>query len=81
METFPRNGNLRQRHPKGTPVPFSTFVPHVKQVAAALQHAHDQQLIHRDLKPENLLMGAVPNMCYTVLELLYLEPFGDEHEQ
>ncbi len=30
---------------------------HVKQVASALQYAHEQRLIHRDLKPENLLLG------------------------
>ncbi len=28
-----------------------------------------------------LLMGAVPNICYTVLEPVCLEPFGDAHEQ
>jgi hypothetical protein len=28
-----------------------------------------------------LLMGAVPNICYTVLELVCLELFGEEHEQ
>ncbi len=28
-----------------------------------------------------LLMGEVPNVCYTVLEPVCLELFGDEHEQ
>src|SRR5260370_23329683 len=27
------HGSLRQRHPKGTPVPLSTIVPYVKQLA------------------------------------------------
>ena len=50
-------GNLRQRHPKGAQIPLDTVVTYVTQVAAALQYAHQQQLIHRDIKPENLLLG------------------------
>src|SRR6266516_6067135 len=52
------NGTLRQRHPKGTRVPLPTIVSYVKQVASALQYAHDERLVHRDVKPENLLIGA-----------------------
>lgn len=55
--TYGVHGNLRQRHPKGTQVPLATIVSYVKQVAAALQYAHDQKFIHRDVKPENMLMG------------------------
>src|SRR6266581_3722232 len=52
------NGTLRQRHPKGTRVPLPTIVSYVKQVASALQYAHDERLVHRDVKPENMLIGA-----------------------
>src|SRR5947209_3579641 len=51
------NGTLRTLHPRGTQLPPSIFMPYVKQVASALQHAHDQKLIHRDVKPENMLLG------------------------
>ncbi|HXX79450.1 MAG TPA: serine/threonine-protein kinase [Ktedonobacteraceae bacterium] len=51
------NGSLRQQHPKGMRVPLSTTVSYVKQVAEALQYAHDEKLIHRDVKPENMLLG------------------------
>ncbi len=56
MEYAP-NGTLRQCHPKGTVLPPAAIVSYVRQVAAALQYAHDQKLIHRDVKPENMLLG------------------------
>ncbi len=51
------HGTLRQRHPKGSVLPLPTIISYVKQVAEALQYAHDQKLIHRDVKPENMLVG------------------------
>jgi WD40 repeat protein len=61
-------GTLRQRHPRGIRLPLVTIVPYVKQVAEALQYAHDRRLIHRDIKPENMLL----NQQYEVL----LSDFG-----
>src|SRR5689334_4395358 len=37
------NGTLRQRYPRGTRLPPAHILPYVQQVAAALQHAHDQK--------------------------------------
>jgi predicted ATPase/class 3 adenylate cyclase/DNA-binding CsgD family transcriptional regulator/Tfp pilus assembly protein PilF len=50
-------GSLRTHHPKGTHLPLDTVVAYVKQMAEALQYAHEQHVIHCDLKPENLLLG------------------------
>jgi serine/threonine protein kinase len=52
---YAANGTLRQRYRGKTPLPL--IIPSVKQVAAALQHAHDARIIHRDIKPENMLLG------------------------
>src|SRR5581483_6680811 len=57
MEYAP-HGTLRERHPAGTQVPLPVVVSYVKQIASALQYAHDHYLIHRDVKPENMLVGA-----------------------
>ena len=54
---YAQGGSLRARHPKGTSLPLATIVAYVNQIAAALQYAHDEQVIHRDIKPENMLLG------------------------
>lgn len=51
------SGTLRQRHPKNSRLSLETIIPYVKQVADALQYAHDEKFIHRDIKPENMLIG------------------------
>jgi eukaryotic-like serine/threonine-protein kinase len=55
---YAARGTLRDMHPAGTIVPLETVVQYVKQVASALQYAHDQKLVHRDVKPENMLLDA-----------------------
>ncbi|HEX6483080.1 MAG TPA: protein kinase [Ktedonobacteraceae bacterium] len=50
-------GNLRQHHPKGTQLSLETILSYVRQIASALQYAHQEQVIHRDVKPENMLLG------------------------
>lgn len=54
MEYIP-DGNLRQRHPRGTRVELTTVVEYVQQISAAIQYIHDLGLVHRDIKPHNLL--------------------------
>ncbi len=54
---YATNGTLRQRHPKGTRLTPMTVLLYVKQIADALEYAHDEKVIHRDVKPENMLIG------------------------
>ncbi len=49
-------GSLRQQY-RGVAVPLPAVVSYVRQVASALQYAHDQKVIHRDVKPENMLIA------------------------
>jgi predicted ATPase/DNA-binding CsgD family transcriptional regulator len=58
MMDYAPYGNLRELHPTGSVVPFSTIVSYTTALASALQCAHDQHLVHRDLKPENVLLGS-----------------------
>jgi eukaryotic-like serine/threonine-protein kinase len=53
---YATNGTLRQCYPKGTHLPPATIIFYVKQVAQALQYAHDRKVVHRDVKPENMLL-------------------------
>lgn len=56
MEYAP-NGTLRERFPRGIAVPIEQILPPLKQVVAALNYAHNENLVHRDIKPENMLLG------------------------
>jgi len=56
MDYIPK-GSLRKLYPKGTRLPLPIIVTYVKQVASALQYAHDRGFVHRDIKPDNILLG------------------------
>ena len=43
------NGTICNAYPKGTRVPIASIVSYVKQMADALQYAHNEKVIHRDM--------------------------------
>ncbi len=51
-----RGGSLRERLRRDPRLPVDEALAIVRQVAAALDHAHAHGLIHRDIKPENILL-------------------------
>src|SRR5439155_7527301 len=53
MEYTP-GGTLRSQYPKGTRLPLEQIVTYVRQIASALDYAHQQRVIHRDVKPDKL---------------------------
>ncbi|HTK07569.1 MAG TPA: protein kinase [Ktedonobacteraceae bacterium] len=50
-------GTLRNQYPRGSLLAVTQVVTYVRQVAAALQYAHDHKIVHCDVKPENMLVG------------------------
>jgi len=51
------NGTLRRRYPSGSILIVPAVITNIKEVARALQYAHEQHVVHRDVKPENMLLG------------------------
>ncbi|HUR93387.1 MAG TPA: protein kinase [Gemmatimonadales bacterium] len=50
--------SLRHRLARERQLPIGDAIRIVRQIAAALHHAHQQGVIHRDIKPENILLHA-----------------------
>src|SRR5579884_468919 len=76
MDYAPR-GTIRHLYPPGSCLSLETTVAYVKQVAAALQYAHNRNVIHRDVKPENLLLGAEQHLMLSDFGLALLAPSPD----
>lgn len=47
---------LKQYIQKNDPIPIETALDIMKQITAAISHAHQNGIIHRDIKPQNILI-------------------------
>src|SRR6516165_2454510 len=67
---------LADRIAKG-PIPLDEALPIAKQIAEALEAAHEQGIIHRDLKPANIKLrpdGAVKVLDFGLAKALEVSP-------
>ena len=65
--------DLSQRIARG-PIPIDEALPIAKQIAEALEAAHEQGIIHRDLKPANIKVtpdGAVKVLDFGLAKLAH----------
>ncbi len=69
---------LRERIKRG-PLPLDEALPIAKQVADALEAAHERGIIHRDLKPANIKL--TPDGAVKVLDFGLAKALADENTQ
>ena len=65
---------------KGGPIPIDEALPIAKQIAEALEAAHEAGVIHRDLKPANIKVredGTVKVLDFGLAKALDTTPQGD----
>ena len=65
------DGSLKERM-AGHPVSPRTAAAWVEQMAAAIEHAHQQGIVHRDLKPQNVIV--TPTGLVKVLDFGLAKP-------
>ena len=73
---------LADRISKG-PIPVDEALPIAKQIAEALEAAHEQGIIHRDLKPANIKVrddGTVKVLDFGLAKALDTAPEGDPNQ-
>lgn len=74
-------GNLRSSYPEGTRLAPKQVITYIRQLADALQYAHNQNIIHRDIKPENFLLNEQQEVMLSDFGLALFAPFPEQLSQ
>jgi serine/threonine protein kinase len=69
-------GETLQERLKRGPIPIDEALPIAKQIAEALEAAHEKGIIHRDLKPANIKL--TPDGTVKVLDFGLAKPFQEQ---
>ena len=83
MELVPGD-TLQQRVKRDGAVPIEEALAIAKQIAEALEAAHEKGIIHRDLKPANVKLtpeGKVKVLDFGLAKAFEGDPSSDGHEQ
>ena len=78
--SYAAQGSLRQRYKEGKNLTCETIIIYVKQIAEALQHAHDAHVIHRDIKPENILLDQHNEILLSDFGLAVVAQSSSQHQ-
>jgi len=80
---FVDGDDLAQRISRG-PVPLDEAIPIARQIAEALETAHEQGIVHRDLKPANVKVrpdGTVKVLDFGLAKALHPEQGSSDHHR
>jgi eukaryotic-like serine/threonine-protein kinase len=71
---------LREICPQGCPQPLAFILPYLKDLASALDYAHQRGVFHSDLRPDNLLLKDENQLLLTgfQIEALVQAPKGQK---